>query len=61
MVVSAQIDAMPVVGDPKQFDPRSGTWLERLVFNHRILFIVVCGVATVLLGFQLTKIGRAHV
>src|SRR5437870_3243878 len=56
MVASAQIDAMPVVGDPKQFDRRSGTLLERLVFNHRILFIVVCGVATALLAFQLTKL-----
>jgi hypothetical protein len=56
MDISAQMDAMPVVTGPKQFDKRSGTWLERLVFNHRILFIVVCGVATVLLALQLTKL-----
>jgi predicted RND superfamily exporter protein len=51
---STQIDAMPVVRDPLQFDQSSGSWLERLVFNHRVIFILFCTVVTGLLGMQLT-------
>jgi uncharacterized protein len=49
-------NAMPVVRDRKDFDDRSGNVLERLVFNHRLLFILLCAVTTVLLGFQLTQL-----
>ncbi|MFZ2949894.1 MAG: MMPL family transporter [Desulfuromonadaceae bacterium] len=51
-----QVDAMPVVADPRDFDQRSGNLLERVVFNHRHWFIVICAVITVLLAFQLTKL-----
>jgi predicted RND superfamily exporter protein len=43
--------AMPVVRDLQQFDQRSGSLLERLVFNHRIAMIVLCMVATILLAY----------
>lgn len=56
MDVNQDIDLMPVVSDPSHFDKRSGNWLERLVFNHRIFFILICIVVTGLLGFQLTKL-----
>jgi uncharacterized protein len=42
---------MPVVRDIADFDRNSGNWLERLVFNHRLAMVVVCGVLTVLLGY----------
>ena len=42
---------MAVIADPKDFDNRSGTWLERLIFNHRMFVIVACAAVTVLLAF----------
>jgi predicted RND superfamily exporter protein len=44
------LDAMPVVRDLAHFDPRSGNWLERLVFNHRLWMVLLCGALTLLLG-----------
>ena len=39
--------------DPTPFDPRSGNLLERLVFNHRLVLLLVCAVLTAVFGFQL--------
>jgi uncharacterized protein len=50
-------DAMPVVQDAQQFDSRSGNWLERLVFNHRLVLVAVCLLLTGLLSyFALTRL-----
>ena len=38
------------------FDPRSGNRLERLVFNHRIWLLALCLLATLLLGWQATRV-----
>jgi predicted RND superfamily exporter protein len=38
------------------FDPRSGNRLERLVFNHRIWVLALCLLATLLLGWQATRV-----
>ncbi|HEU4776556.1 MAG TPA: MMPL family transporter [Telluria sp.] len=46
-----QLDAMPVVRDLARFDQDSGNALERMVFNHRLLFIVACTIITVVLGY----------
>jgi predicted RND superfamily exporter protein len=35
------------------FDPRSGTLLERLVFNHRLVLLALCAVLTVFFAWQL--------
>ena len=53
----ADLPQMPVVRDPKDFDRRSGNTLERLIFNHRLLILMVCGIITVLLGFQAHRSG----
>src|SRR5215468_10417773 len=45
------LDAMPVIRDVAEFDPRSGNLLERLVFNNRLAMVVVCAVATAVLGY----------
>jgi predicted RND superfamily exporter protein len=50
-----QID-MPVVRNPGDFDPSSGSWLERLIFNHRLLIVALCAIATVFLGFEATRL-----
>jgi predicted RND superfamily exporter protein len=44
-------DQMPVVRDVARFDKRSGSWLERLVFNHRMALVIVCALATLALGW----------
>lgn len=48
--------AMPVIGNVADFDTRSGNLLERLVFNHRVLVLLLVLTATVLLGFFATKL-----
>ncbi|MDH4846100.1 MULTISPECIES: efflux RND transporter permease subunit [Pseudomonas] len=45
-------DAMPVVPRVEEFDGRSGSFLERLVFNHRIALVVLCALTTVFLFIQ---------
>lgn len=42
--------------DFRNFDPDSGVWLERLLFNNRVPVILLCMLATVVLAFQATKI-----
>lgn len=49
-------DEMPVIGNVADFDKRSGNLLERLVFNHRILFMVLCLIVTAGLAWQIRHI-----
>jgi predicted RND superfamily exporter protein len=49
-------DHQPVVTDLASFDTRSGSWLERLFFNNRLLAVIVCAVLTLVLGFQASKL-----
>ncbi|BAL24601.1 RND family transporter [Azoarcus sp. KH32C] len=44
---------MAVIADPKDFDNRSGTLLERLIFNHRLLLVACCALLTAFFAFQL--------
>ncbi len=46
----------PVVRDLKQFDRRSGVFLERLVFNHRVWVVLICAIVSVVLGIQAMKL-----
>jgi uncharacterized protein len=46
-----------VIGNLSDFDPRSGSWLERMLFNHRIVVLLVCMLLTVLLGWQAGRLG----
>ncbi|MBR0567895.1 RND family transporter [Azoarcus sp. L1K30] len=38
------------------FDPRTGSWVERLLFNNRLLIVALCSLITVVLGWQATKL-----
>lgn len=38
------------------FDPSSGSWLERLLFNHRLLTVGLCALVTLILGWQATRL-----
>ena len=55
MAFSNPID-MPVIKDPRQFDRASGNWLERLVFNHRGMVILLCALMTLFLGWSALKL-----
>jgi len=35
-----------------EFDPREGSWLERILFDHRGIVVLVCLFITVVLGYQ---------
>lgn len=41
---------------PEAFDSNSGSLIERMIFNHRLVIVLLCALATVLLGFQATKL-----
>jgi hypothetical protein len=45
------LDSMPVVRDLGGFDARSGSRLERLVFNNRLAVVAVCAAITIVLAF----------
>lgn len=51
-----QTIAMPVVADPRDFDVRSGNLAERVIFNHRVLVLALCLLATLVLGFFALKL-----
>jgi predicted RND superfamily exporter protein len=55
-MAKTQIDGMPVIRDPKDFDRKSGNRLERIIFNNRLLVVLVCAIATGVLGFQTKKL-----
>ena len=38
------------------FDPRSGSVVERALFNHRWIVVLLCAVVTALLGWQATRL-----
>jgi predicted RND superfamily exporter protein len=38
------------------FDPRSGSLIERALFNHRWVVVLLCALVTVVLGWQATKL-----
>ena len=43
-------------GQRLDFDPRSGSLLERALFNHRGLVLLLCLLATLVLGWQATRL-----
>lgn len=52
-----KVDDMPVVSDPADFDHRSGNYLERLIFNNRLLILMLCLGASLFLGWHALKLG----
>jgi hypothetical protein len=47
-----QQDTWPVIRDPRDFDPRTGNLLERTVFNHRVQFVLLMALITLVLGYM---------
>jgi hypothetical protein len=56
MSVDTNPTALPVISDPKAFDRNSGMWLERYVFNHRWLVLLLSVIFTALLGWHALKL-----
>ncbi|MFL6703449.1 MAG: RND family transporter, partial [Paraburkholderia graminis] len=48
-------DATPVMRSRAEFEAKSGSRLECLIFNNRLWIVAVCVLLTVLLGFQATR------
>src|SRR5947209_2131182 len=46
----------PVIRDIRDFDQQSGSMVERWIFNHRAVIVLLCVLATLVLGFQTTKL-----
>ena len=42
--------------DLTQFDRSSGSLIERLLFNHRLLVMIACALVTLVLGWQATRL-----
>ncbi|MDI1246592.1 MAG: MMPL family transporter [Rhodoferax sp.] len=56
MSASISTEQQPVVRDVADFDPRSGSLIERALFNHRQIVLLVCGLLTVILAWQTTHL-----
>jgi predicted RND superfamily exporter protein len=41
---------------PAGFDPRSGSAIERAVFNHRVVVLLLCALVTLMMGWQLSRL-----
>lgn len=46
----------PVIRDLSDFDRQSGSFIERLLFNHRGVVVALCLLITAILGFQATRL-----
>lgn len=44
------------VSPEDRFDPKSGSLIERVLFNYRMFVIVICTLITLVLGWQATKL-----
>jgi predicted RND superfamily exporter protein len=55
MISTTPSDRNAVI-DLARFDPQSGSLLERLLFNHRIVVVLLCAILTGVLGFQASKL-----
>jgi len=56
MKASSALENQPVVSTIEEFDTHSGNIIERVLFNHRGVVMIVCLVITLLLGWQGTKL-----
>lgn len=49
-------DPMPAIADVQRFDRHSGYLAERLLFNYRWFFLLLCTAVTLFLGYQATQL-----
>ncbi|WP_260956066.1 efflux RND transporter permease subunit [Pseudomonas citri] len=51
-----KIQSSGLSGSANDFDRRSGSLLERALFNNRLVVVFLCAIATVFLAWQVTKL-----
>ncbi|MBI5441528.1 MAG: RND family transporter, partial [Deltaproteobacteria bacterium] len=56
MKPNAALENQPVVRTLEEFDPSSGSLVERALFNHRGLFMGICLAITLALGYGMTRL-----
>jgi len=56
MTLDESLGQPPVTRELKDFNRKSGSVVERLLFNNRWVVIAICLLVTALLGFQATKL-----
>ena len=54
--MDVKLNEAPVISDISEFDRKSGSSLEKLIFNNRPLILIICLVLTVGLAFSATRI-----
>lgn len=52
----APTNSDPLASDVAHFDRRSGSIVERALFNHRLVVLVLCALVTLLLALQLPRL-----
>lgn len=50
------VEVFPIIKDPKDFDDSTGMWMERLVFNNRLVILILCVLMTLAMGYFITGI-----
>ena len=56
MKIDTSLSRQPVIKRLEDFDKGSGSWAERALFNHRPVVMLLCLLATLVLGYQATKL-----
>ncbi|WP_313024417.1 efflux RND transporter permease subunit [Pseudomonas lopnurensis] len=56
MAVDIEANQLPMIRDLKDFDRNSGHWLERLIFNNRLVVIALVAAITLFLGFHASRL-----
>ena len=56
MKMGPEKEIFPVIKNLEDFDPHTGSLLERIIFNNRGIVLLIFLIITVILGFQATKL-----
>jgi hypothetical protein len=48
--------SFPALSNLKEFDQRSGSLLERVIFTNRVLILCICTVISIILGYHASKL-----
>jgi len=56
MKIDTSLQKQPVIPRLEDFDKSSGNLLERALFNHRLLVVIICAIVTLFLGYEATKL-----
>lgn len=56
MITTKATDSQLVIERLEDFDPRSGSRVEQLLFNNRLAILALCALILLALGFQATKV-----